>query len=163
MLCPNGFDYGPIDGQRELGYKCDSGTIFVEHGTEIGAGQKIGEASGSSIILSLHPWVAKGKKYLSLSRGAKEVILWNKIIADTTTNPNPSTMLESFDIDVAGVFDEFGDELGCRNKTLHQLGNIAKAEWINLGGHDYTGVFKGADTCFVRLNTQHPVVTPDAI
>ena len=65
LVCPNGFDYGPLEGQRELGYKCDSGTIFVEHGTEVGAEEQLGyipvERRGSSIILSLHPWVAKGK------------------------------------------------------------------------------------------------------
>ena len=103
LVCPNGFDYGPIDGQRELGYKCDSGSIFVEHGTEVGAEQRLGsipvEASGSSIILSLHPWVAKGKEYLSLHRLQKELILWNKIIADRTTNPNPAGELDFFDID----------------------------------------------------------------
>ena len=37
LVCPDGFEYGPLDGQRELGYKCDSGSIFVEHGTEVGA------------------------------------------------------------------------------------------------------------------------------
>jgi hypothetical protein len=94
LVCPNGFELGPIDGQRELGYKCDSGTIFVEHGTEVGAEQQLGylevENRGSSIILSLHPWVAKGKQYLSLDREEKEQILWNKIIADRTTNPTIS-------------------------------------------------------------------------
>lgn len=41
LVCPTGFKYGPIDGQRELGYKCDSGSIFVEHGTEVGAEQQV--------------------------------------------------------------------------------------------------------------------------
>jgi hypothetical protein len=36
---------------------------------------------------------------------------------------------------------------------LHQNGSVAKAEWLDLGGHDYTGMFKGADTGFVRLAT----------
>merc|ERR1711997_915247 len=118
-------------------------------------------AEGSSIILSLHPWVAKGKEYLSLHRLEKELILWNKIIADRTTNPNPAGELDFFDIDLVGVFDEFGDEFDCRHKTVHPQGNVARAEWRNLGGDDYTGVFQGADTAFVRLSTQRPVITPE--
>jgi len=106
--------------------------------------------------------VAKGKQYLSLDREEKEIILWNKIIADRTINPNPAGELEFFDIDLVGVFDEFGDEFDCRHKTVHPQGNVARAEWRNLGGHDYTGVFQGADTAFVRLSTQRPVITPEA-
>ena len=34
LICPSGFDYGGIDGQREFGYKCESDTIFVEHNTD---------------------------------------------------------------------------------------------------------------------------------
>jgi len=44
---------------------------------------------------------------------------------------------------------------------VHPQGNVARAEWRNLGGHDYTGVFQGADTAFVRLSTQRPVITPE--
>ena len=48
------------------------------------------EKRGSSIILSLHPWEAKGKQYLSLDREEKDQILWSKIIADRTVNPHVS-------------------------------------------------------------------------
>ena len=165
LVCPNGFDYGPIAGQREHGYKCDSGSIFVEHGTEVGAGQHLGyipvESRGSSIILSFHPWVAKGKKYLSLDRGEKDQILWNKIIDDRTTNWHPVDPLDFFDIDHSVVFDEFGDEFDCRNKTGHTQGNIARIEWRNIEGHHYTGIFEGADTGFARLNVQFPVIPPE--
>lgn len=106
--------------------------------------------------------MAKGKQYLSLDREEKELILWNKIIADRTTNWNVAGELDFFDIDLVGVFDEFGDEFDCRHKTVHPQGNVARAEWRNLGGHDYTGVFQGADTAFVRLSTQRPVITPEA-
>ena len=44
---------------------------------------------------------------------------------------------------------------------MHPQGNVAKAEWRNLGGHDYTGIFQGADTGFVRLSTQRPVIPPE--
>ena len=103
--------------------------------------------------------MAKGKQYLSLDREEKGQILWNKIIADRRTNWNVA--LDFFDIDFAGVFNEFGDENDCRDKTAHQQGNVARAEWRNLGGHDYTGVFQGADTAFVRLSITAPVITPE--
>jgi hypothetical protein len=163
LVCLGEFEKGPVDGQRDFGYKCDNGSIFVEHGTDAGAGQQLGyipvERSGSSIVLSLHPWVAKGAQYLSLDRDEKEYILWNKITENENTNENLN--LEFFDIDIAGVFDEFGDEFDCRHKTVHPQGNVGKAEWKDLGGHNYTGIFQGADTGFVRLSTQVPVILPE--
>jgi len=64
-------------------------------------------------------------------------------------------------MDLAPVFDEFGDEFDCRPKTVHPQGNVGKAEWRSIGGHNYTGIFQGADTGFVRLSTQLPVITPE--
>ena len=76
QICPGGTKFGPIDGQREFGYKCSKVTEFAEHGVKVGAGQQLGwvpmPREGSSIILSLHPWVAKGKEYLNLDREEKE-------------------------------------------------------------------------------------------
>ena len=63
-------------------------------------------------------------------------------------------------IDGATVFDEWGDELDCRLKTIHSQGNVAKAEWISTDDHPYTGMFTGADTGFARLSTMIPVVAP---
>ena len=103
--------------------------------------------------------MAKGKEYLSLDREEKELILWNKIIADRTINQNLN--LNFFDVDLSGVFDEFGDEFDCRHKTAHPQGNVGRAEWRNLGGHGYTGIFQGADTGFVRLSTVAPVIAPE--
>ena len=65
--------------------------------------------------------------------------MWNKITADRTINPNVN--LEFFDIDLSPVFDEFGDELECRHKTAHPQGNVGRAEWRDLGDHNYTGIF----------------------
>ena len=103
-----------------------------------------------------HPWVAKSASYISLTRAKKADIIWNKIIEDDSLAP-PVDAEEFFNIDLSHVFDEFGDELDCRLKTVHSQGNVAKAKWVNLGGHDYTGIFKGGDTGFVRLSTGHPV------
>lgn len=68
---------------------------------------------------------------------------------------------EFFKIDVDAVYDEFGDEFDCRLKTVHSQGNVGKAEWRDLGGHEYTGIFKGADTGFVRLSTSRSVLKPE--
>lgn len=94
------------------------------------------------IILDLHPWVAKGAEYLSLSRDDKAAILWNKITEDQTPNPNPGSEDDFFLLtDLSPIFDEWGDEFECRIKTAHSLGNVGKVRWIDLGGHDYTGIF----------------------
>ena len=68
---------------------------------------------------------------------------------------------EFFKIDTDAVYDEFGDEFDCRLKTVHSQGNVGKAEWRSLGNHDYTGIFEGADTGFVRLSTSQSVLRPE--
>lgn len=59
------------------------------------------------------------------------------------------------------VFDTPGDELacpwtGCRAKTIHTNGNVAKITWVSTGDHPYTGMFKGSDTGFARLSVAKP-------
>ena len=66
-----------------------------------------------------------------------------------------------FTMDLDAVYDEIGDEFDCREKVVHSQGNIGKAIWFDLGGHEYTGIFQGADTGFVRLSTTFPVVAPE--
>ena len=70
------------------------------------------------------------------------------------------------------VFDTKGDEFdcswfyGCRDKTIHSVGNVGKVKWISTGDHTYTGIFKGADYGYIRLssasrvNTKTPSMTP---
>jgi hypothetical protein len=36
---------------------------------------------------------------------------------------------------------------------------VGKVEWIDLGNHSYTGIFKGADTGYVRISSAAPVDT----
>merc|ERR1712051_315664 len=62
------------------------------------------------------------------------------------------------------VFETKGDEFdcgwtGCRNKTIHSIGNVGKIQWIDQGGHPYTGIFKGGDTGYVRMSSAAPVDT----
>ena len=113
----------------------------------------------SSIILSLHPWVAKGPEYLALNRQDKAAILWAKITEnDEIGAATPPS--ESMKVPVATAFDEFGDEFDCRLKTIHQQGSVGKAVWVSKGDHNYTGIFKGGDTGFVRLSAQTFVNPP---
>ena len=165
QICPGGFEVEQsVDGQRLLGYRCMSRSVRYEHGTKVGAGEDIGyvqvQNEDSSIILSLHPWVAKGAAYESLDREDKADILWNKITEDSTTQPAVPRS-EFFKVDTDAMYDEFGDEFDCRLKSIHSQGNVGKAEWRNLGGHGYTGIFQGADTGFVRLSTAAPVIRPE--
>jgi len=36
---------------------------------------------------------------------------------------------------------------------------VGKIEWVDLGNHPYTGIFKGADTGYVRFSSAVPVDT----
>lgn len=119
--------------------------------------------AGHSVILELHPWDTKSASYLSLDRSSKSSILWDKITMDDTMAPPTNTAEELMKIDVASVFDEWGDELDCRLKTIHSQGNVAKAEFLSNGDHPFTGMFTGADTGFVRLSTVLPVVPPEFV
>ena len=58
------------------------------------------------------------------------------------------------------VFDEHGDEMECRNKTLHSQGNVGKVFWVDVGGHNYTGIFEGGDAGLIRLSSTIKVVPP---
>ena len=47
--------------------------------------------------------------------------------------------------------------LTAAKKTFHGVGNVAKATWVSLGDHPYTGMFRGGDSGFVRLSTTFEV------
>jgi len=95
--------------------------------------------------------VAKGAEYLSLMREEKVNILWNKITESADKGENFHH--EVTEIDVSTVFDEFGDEMECRHKTLHSQGNVGKVYWVDKGEHNYTGIFEGGDAGFIRISS----------
>ena len=74
-------------------------------------------------------------------------------------------MGESLIVPQNPVFDTEGDELacgftGCRNKSIHAKGNVAKFKWVDQGGHKYTGMFKGGtDYGIVRFSVAAPAIT----
>jgi hypothetical protein len=101
-------------------------------------------------------------KYIALSRKEKSDKIWAKVIEDS--KPGSWHLAGALVVDQKPVFDTKGDELecywnGCRNKTIHAQGNVAKITWENLGGHKYTGMFKGADAGYARLSVAKPVDT----
>jgi hypothetical protein len=102
--------------------------------------------------------VAKGTEYLSLTRDQKLNILWDKITENNEMGDNFHH--EVTEIDVSTVFDEFGDEMECRHKTLHSQGNVGKVYWVDNGGHKYTGIFQGGDAGFIRISSTNKVVAP---
>ena len=57
----------------------------------------------------------------------------------------PQSVQGLVNVDLTTPFDTLGDEFDCRNKTGHSFGNVAKVEWIDLGGHDFTGLFKRSE------------------
>ena len=97
---------------------------------------------------------------MGLDREDKADILWDKIKEDSTTQ-EAVPFDAFFTMELDAVYDEIGDEFDCREKVVHSQGNIGKAIWFDLGGHDYTGIFQGADTGYVRLSTQIPVTAPE--
>jgi len=85
--------------------------------------------------------------------------MWTKITENTTSNTwHLATVLT---IPEDPVFDTPGDEMPCsdnvcRLKTIHAQGSHAKIEWKDLGGHPYTGMFRGADSGYVRMSVANP-------
>jgi len=104
----------------------------------------------------------KGDAYIALSREAKSDKIWAKV----SENPKSGSwhFLETLTTSQVPVWKTLGDEFdcgftGCRNKTIHSVGNVGKIHWKDLGNHPYTGMFKGADTGYVRMSTAIPVDT----
>lgn len=100
--------------------------------------------------------------YLALSRKDKSDKIWGKVTESTESGG--WHLAGALIVDQAPVFDTTGDELacawnGCRNKTIHAQGTTAKIQWVSQGSHPYTGMFKGADTGFIRMSVAKPVDT----
>ena len=96
-----------------------------------------------------------GLDYESQTRQQKLDSLWERITRDEQAG---STQLwKSVYIDMSHPWEWHGDEMkcgffSCRKKVFHARGGVAKASWQDLGGHSYTGVFKGADSMIVRTS-----------
>ena len=152
-VCPADYEFTEVDGVKRIVCSGQKQNVI-----EVGANESLSSVSlkDSSIILNYWPWAAKGPTYLALDRERKFEILWEKILEDPTIGKN--NMREIANIDLLTTFDTQGDEFDCRHKTVHSQGNIAKVVWKDPGDHNYTGMFKGADTGFVRTSdTMEPI------
>ena len=134
-----------IDGKDW--HKCGDGGAKVDASM---LGEYVPYTGDSTVIVQYHPWLTKGPAYLSLSRQQKQEILHQKILEDDTIGP--LNKLGFTTIPLNTVFDDEGDEINCRDKTTHAQGSVGKVEWVDFGGHPYTGMFKGGDTGFIRFS-----------
>ena len=102
----------------------------------------------------------KGDEYIAKSRQDKSDQIWAKVTENSKSGSWHFT--QTLFVGQNEVFDTKGDEFdcgftGCRNKTIHSQGNVGKIEWVDMGGHPYTGIFKGGDSGYVRMSSAKPV------
>ena len=102
----------------------------------------------------------KGDDYISLSRQEKSDKIWGKVTENSKSGR--WHFAQTLFVGQKEVFNTKGDEFdcgltGCRNKTIHSVGNVGKVEWVDLGNHPYTGIFKGGDSGYVRMSSATPV------
>ena len=58
-----------------------------------------------------------------------------------------------FKEDIKISFDKQGDEMPAgRDKFNHQQGVLAKVLWVDIGGHSYTGLYKGKSEGLLRMS-----------
>jgi len=99
--------------------------------------------------------------YLALSAKEKADRLWSNCLDDSTSAPWFSSLDQGVKLitePMCPVFRTPGDELPdqgdgtTRAKVIHTVGAVGRVEWRDLGGHNYSGVFTGAQHGLVRLS-----------
>jgi len=99
--------------------------------------------------------------YLSLSAQEKANRLWSNCLDDSTSAAWFSSLDQGLKLitePMCPVFRTGGDELPeqgdgtTRAKVIHTVGAVGRVEWRDLGGHNYSGIFKGAQHGLVRLS-----------
>jgi len=115
-----------------------------------------------------------GYEWQSKIARAKSIALARALAANGTT-PNPwyslLTQGQLFIESMSLTFDSVEDDMpaqtillsqGARKKVIHTEGAVAEAEWVDYGGHNFTGVFDGGCPYgIVRLsNALEPVYDP---
>jgi len=101
----------------------------------------------------------KGPDYLALSAAEKQNLIWENVVADTSSADWPSSLalgtifLES----MCPTLKQEGDQLptsffGDRKKLIHSVGTVAKVKFVSNGNHPYTGIFQGANHGIARLS-----------
>jgi len=99
--------------------------------------------------------------YLALSAAEKADRLWSNCLDDSTSAPWFSSLDQGVKLiaePMCPVFRTPGDELAnqgdgtTRAKVIHTVGAVGRVEWKDLGGHNYSGIFNGAQHGLVRLS-----------
>jgi len=99
--------------------------------------------------------------YLALPAREKVDRLWANCLDDSTSAPWFSSLEQGgklFLEPMCPVFRTPGDRLPSqgdgttRAKVIHTVGVVGRVEWRDLGGHDYSGIFKGAQHGLARLS-----------
>ena len=101
-----------------------------------------------------------GPEYIAKSASEKSDQIWSTVTENTKSADwyNSVQLGTLFTESMDPVFDVAGDELGkgimygTRGKYIHTVGVVGQVEWVNKGGHSYTGIFQGADKGFVRAS-----------
>ena len=114
---------------------------------------------GHSSVATSNPgwqhWQCKGPEYIALPASTKLDQIWENCAEDQTSAPWMSK-LEVGDImfeSMCPTFNTEGDELPLlRRKFIHTVGTVGKVEWVDMGGHPYTGIFQGSREGITRLS-----------
>merc|ERR1712038_1171499 len=102
-------------------------------------------------------------EYIALTAAEKSEIIWNNVMEDLT----PADWFGV--LELPGIFTESmcptirapGDELpweegiisdGTRFKYIHTVGAVGQVQWVDRGGHSYSGLFTGATKGVVRFS-----------
>ena len=115
-------------------------------------------------------WQCNGPDYIALPAATKLDYVWENCADDQSSAPWMS-MLEIGEImfeSMCPTFNSEGDQMplgwtgNVRQKYIHTVGAVGKVEWVDMGGHPYTGIFQGASQGIARLSlAQEP--SPDAL
>jgi hypothetical protein len=101
--------------------------------------------------------------YLQMSASQKSDTIWSNIMTDTSSQNwySFAAFAGIYQEDMGLSFETIGDEMPVswsnhvRDKYIHSIGTIAKAEWKVTNSNGYTGMFEGAKNCYVRLSLAH--------
>jgi hypothetical protein len=103
-----------------------------------------------------------GNGWQQQSADNKADTLYNVVMQNTQSNGwfSAVRMAELFMENLNTSFDFVGDDMPGQNlfnveerpKVIHSVGAIAQAQYVDYGGHNFTGIFKGCSNAFLRLS-----------
>ena len=89
--------------------------------------------------------------------------LWTETTADATVEPQNWSMDDLFARNMNVSFDRESDELPeNRPKINHSQGVVCKVEWVDQGGHNYTGLYNGGSSTALMRMSESNFIFPEA-